>query len=177
MGLLTSTLHESSLALGVPAILQPTELTSNAIWPTANKAIFSPLAPLSIAVNITAIEVLVFAAAGNLDVGLVTVSGTTATRLGSSGSTAAAGVVAIQRLALTSTVTLAPGRSDYYVVVAASDATTLSVGMTADYDWGSLFLASMGYLMKTASLPIAASTTTLVALTDAMTPWVRLVRG
>jgi hypothetical protein len=176
MSLLTSTLNQASLALGHPLALEPMgEVYGPRAWPTVDKAFFFPIAPQIAPFTIGSVNILVSVQAGNIDIAIVSVSGTTATRLASTGSTAV-GAAGSQTIALTSAVTLAPGRSDYYVGVAASNATFQPVCVAAIDQHLSLSVLRGG-LAKTSSMPIAASTTTLIATDNTQTPWVRLVRS
>lgn len=77
-------------------------------------------------VRITQMSYLVGTASGNVDLGVYQSNGTTLTRMGSTGSTAAAGSSVIQTIALTATVWINPG-VDYYLGI-APDNGTVSIG-------------------------------------------------
>lgn len=90
-------------------------------WPSANAAYFFPVRIADRRTYTTAWWLNGATAAGNIDVGLYTIAGSTATRVVATGAVAQAGVSAIQTSAITST-TVAPGL--YYLTMSCSSASS-----------------------------------------------------
>ena len=180
MSLLTSTLADAGLALGLPSRYEPWEAYGGSLpsWGTANLALFLPVGPFPAPFRATGVRLLIDeTGSGNVDVAIVTVSGTTATRIGSSGSTVITGGYLPETVSLTSAVVIPPGRSDYYLGIAmSSDSTAVVANAATEIDLPE-FMVAHGQLQKASSFPIAASTTSLVATTATFFPWFQLIRG
>ncbi len=101
--------------------LFPAAVGASTAWPTANTAFYYPVY-LPVARTYTKAWWLNGAtAAGNADVGIFTISGTTATLVVASTAQAQSGVSAMQVATTFTTTTLAPGL--YYLATSASLAT------------------------------------------------------
>ena len=112
------------------------------------------------------------AAAGNVDAGIGTISGTTFTLLASTGSVAVAGSAVVQSANLSAPVTLAPG-VDYYLAFVASTVTTLTLGRNVVT--AALLSASSGDVYnKTTELPLTTGVTVTAGTTANLILWVRL---
>jgi hypothetical protein len=96
---------------------------------TANRAHLAYLGRLDRPLPIVSLGYYVGSASGNVDLALLSRSGTTATRLASTGSTAAAGASAIQTINV-SAQALVPAGVDLYAAIAPDNA-TLTVGRIA----------------------------------------------
>ncbi len=137
-----------------------------AVYTSANLAILTRFR-VAKAMTITTMTCFVQTASGSLDMGIYTsVDFTTYSRLGSTGSTLAAGSSVNQAVALTASVTLQPG-VDYFLAF-ASDNTTLSIGRLVTV------AAIGGYknqnLSKAASFPLPSTISSPGQ--QAYVPWV-----
>lgn len=94
---------------------------SSAVW-VANLAMFFPVRLTRARTYTKAFWLNGATAAGNVDVGIYTISGTTATRIAVSTAVAQAGVSDIQIAATFPTTTIGPGL--YYLAISASLSTT-----------------------------------------------------
>ena len=110
------------------------------------------------------------AAAGNIDVGVGTISGTTFTLLASTGSTAASGTNARQSASLTSSVVLVPD-TDYYLAFVASTTTTLTVGRFVN----TAGIVGIDCYYKASEQPLTSGVTVSAGTNSVnLIPWVRL---
>jgi hypothetical protein len=94
---------------------------SSSTWPTANTALFFPVRLSQARTYVKAWWLNGATAAGNVDVGIYTIAGTTATRVVASTAVAQAGVSAMQVAGTFTTTTIGPGL--YYLAMACSLAT------------------------------------------------------
>lgn len=117
--------------------------------------------------SVTALTVLIGTSSGNLDVGIYSWDGTTATRLGSSGSTAVGTASTTQTVALTATVVLSPGTNYFFAL--ACDNATATFGRLGSGD-GDLGAYGSRSLLKTSSFPLPATITTPSG--NFFTPWI-----
>ena len=126
--------------------------------------------PGSKPLRVTTATWYVGAAAGNVDAGIGTISGTTFTLLGSTGATAASGTNARQSAALTSAVSLMPDR-DYYIALSVSNVDTLTVGRFVNLN--ALFGIDCYY--KASEQPLTTGVTVSAGTNSVnLIPWVRL---
>ena len=118
-------------------------------------------------IKVSTIKIFVGTASGNVDAGVYSSDGTTATRLASAGSTAAAGANAIQTLALSTPVTLQPG-VDYYLAFAPDNA-TVAIGRASAT--GAVVALGNRALTKATSFPLPASFTLASMAGTNFVPW------
>lgn len=142
--------------------LDPRGAVGAAAWSTANLASLV-LVRVGRPLTISTIKIYIGTASGNVDVGVYSWDGTTATRLASAGSTVAAGASAIQTLTLSASVALVPGK-DYFLGFAA-DNTTVTVGRLSVV--GVIGYQGFRWWGKTASFPLPASFTGLSQASNA----------
>lgn len=138
------------LTLGSPNCPVPWAGTTDSTWPSANLAVFMPMLigePTTLyalgVVNGTIVS-------GNMDVGVYDARGT---RLASLGSTAQAGVSAVQAVSISALV-LAPGR--YFVAVAA-DSTTAKFSRTINLTAALIDLSGVAEMASAFPLPATAT--------------------
>jgi hypothetical protein len=137
---------------------------SSAVWPTANTALFFPVYVSQPRTYTKAWWLNGATAAGNVDVGIYTISGTTATRVVASTAVAQAGVSAMQVATTFTTTTITPGL--YYLAMACSLATATV--------WRSPLQAAFigraaGAYQAASAHPLPASIT-VVAMTNTILP-------
>lgn len=123
---------------------------------------------------ISKIAIFVGTAAGNLDVGVYSLIGSTYTMLGHSGATAAAGTNAIQELTMLANISLAPG-IDYWATFASDSATVQilrqSMGAAAAGGYSGAILTKTSHYSSGLSNITAPATNTVApwfALTSAV---------
>jgi hypothetical protein len=92
--------------------------SASAVWPAANQAVFIPVVIDQPRTYVKAWWINGATAAGNVDVGIYTISGTTATRVVASTAVAQAGVSDMQVAATFATTTIGPGL--YYLAMSCS---------------------------------------------------------
>jgi hypothetical protein len=137
---------------------------SSAVWPTAATAFFYPVYLSQPRTYTKAWWLNGATAAGNVDVGIYTISGTTATRVVASTAAAQAGVSAMQVAGTFTTTTIGPGL--YYLAMACSLATATV--------WRSpmqvaFFSRAAGAYQAATAHPLPASIT-VVAFTNIILP-------
>lgn len=120
---------------------------------------------------ISKIAIFVGTAAGNLDVGVHSLTGSTYNLLGHSGATAAAGTNAIQELTMLANIPLQPG-VDYWATFASDSATVQimrqSMGAAAAGGY------SGAILTKTAHYSSGLASTITTPATNTVAPWFAL---
>lgn len=141
---------------------------SAAAWPVANTATLTKVRTAK-PITVSSVTIFIGAAAGNVDVGIYSLTGSTWNRLASSGSTAAAGTNAVQTINLTAPIALSP-HVDYWIAVVADTTTTLTIGRLAPP--AALGGFGNGNVSKASSFPLPSQITTPAA--TSYTPWARL---
>lgn len=118
------------------------------------------------AITVTTMAYIVGTASGNVDLGIYDSpdGGATLTRLSSTGSTAAAGTSAIQAIALTTPVTLTPGK-DYWFAFAADNGTITAMRLSTVPTYNS---RKNRALAKAANFPLPTS---VASLASGLTYW------
>jgi hypothetical protein len=135
----------------------------SAVWPTANLAMFFPVRLSQARTYSKAWWLNGATAAGNVDVGIYTIAGATATRVVASTAEAQAGVSAMQVAGTFTTTTIGPGL--YYLAMSSTKATTTVWRSVASYT----ALRQMGCFQAATSSPLPA-TATVVAITNSLIP-------
>ena len=117
--------------------------------------------------SVTSLTILIGVSSGNVDVGIYSWDGTTATRLSSSGTTAVGTLNTTQTIALGATVVLVPGVNYFFAL--APDNATASFGRmgSADGDAGAYGSRSV---LKASSFPLPSTLTSLSG--NFFTPWI-----
>lgn len=142
---------------------QAAALAASALYPTAALGIFVPVRLSQRRTFIRAFWLNGSVVAGNADLGVYTISGTTATRLQSVGATAQAGVSTVQTVTIS--WTLDPGL--YYLAFSSSDATTAQYWRAAP---NGTIARQCGLYQAATQSPLAA-TPTVVADATAYVPF------
>jgi hypothetical protein len=137
---------------------------SSAAWPTAATALFFPVYVSQPRTYTKAWWLNGATAAGNVDVGIYTISGTTATRVVASSAVAQAGVSAMQVATTFTTTTIGPGL--YYLAMACSLATATVWRSPTQV---AFFSRAAGCYQAAAAHPLPASIT-VVAFTNIILP-------
>lgn len=123
------------------------------------------------AIRVTKARWYVGVASGNVDVGIYSFDGTTATLLASTGATAAAGTSAYQEANLTAAFTFQPG-VDYWIFFMATDGATFTTqrvggtvteGATVDTSISRFYKAAAGNSLAASYTSFTASSATIWA--------------
>jgi hypothetical protein len=136
---------------------------ASAVYPTANLAIFVPVRLSQPRTYVKAWWLNGATAAGNVDVGIYTLSGTTLTRVVASTAEAQAGVSAMQVAAAFTTTTIGPGV--YYLAISCTLGTATFWRSVASV----ISLRTMGCFQAATSSPLPATATAAV-ITNAYLP-------
>lgn len=131
-------------------------VAASAVWPTANKAFFYPVQVTRPRTYVKAWWLNGATAAGNVDVGIYTISGTTATRVVASTAQAQAGASVMQVATTFTTTTIGPGL--YYFAMSCSLATAtvwkLSLNATVSRPFGCFEAVTSHPLPATATVTV-----------------------
>lgn len=137
---------------------------ASATYPTASTALFFPVRLTQPRTYVKAFWVNGTAVAGNVDVGIYTISGTTATRVVASTAEAQATVSAVQIPATFASTTIGPGL--YYLAMSCTSITSQFWRMGPNFN----ISRQLGFFQAASQSPLPASCTVVAVTANSYVP-------